>query len=371
MTPKEKFFLFKQSKRFCAAPWSNLCLNPDGNVRTCCVGGTDLGNIKKQTIEEILSGDKLKEIKTTLINDQHHDNCKSCVSRENATPWLRGFYNDLAKYADINYYNLDSFLLTGLDIRWSNSCNFMCVYCVPKLSSSIANELGIKIKSDDVGKEKLMAWALHNQHTLKEVYLAGGEPLLMKENQEFLKNLDKNVKLRINTNLSNLDDRNPLFNLIKQFKNVEWIISVDNTHDRYEYTRYGSNWENFVRYCQDLASNNQYEFIFNVVYFVGNATTLDQDITVLSELIPQAKFSVNPVFHECLTSSNLPEHLKPIAKQNLKLLIEKDLKINERDLLSCVSELEKLSTDQQYQTFFDQIDKRRGTNWKKTFCELA
>ena len=45
MDPKTKYKLFKQSKNFCVVPWTNFELYTNGNVKTCSVGHTNMGNI--------------------------------------------------------------------------------------------------------------------------------------------------------------------------------------------------------------------------------------------------------------------------------------------------------------------------------------
>jgi len=70
MDAKKKFFLLKQAKNFCAAPWTNIYLHPNGSIRTCCVGQTDLGNIRQQSIEDILDSPELLQIKRDLVADK-------------------------------------------------------------------------------------------------------------------------------------------------------------------------------------------------------------------------------------------------------------------------------------------------------------
>ena len=71
MTPKEKFFLFKQSRHFCSVPWNHIKIDTDGSVATCVNGTNYLGNITKDEIDDILSNSDLLEIKKTYL-DIHH-----------------------------------------------------------------------------------------------------------------------------------------------------------------------------------------------------------------------------------------------------------------------------------------------------------
>jgi len=374
MDPKRKFFLFKQSTNFCAAPWTNLYLEANGDILTCCVGQTVLGNIRTTKLEDILNNSIVKEIRTRLFNDSTHENCTVCQNfKSTNNPWQRGHYNDLAKNVDIDYTQ-NNFVLNSVDLRWSNTCNFKCIYCSPKFSSSLEKELKVTFSNGEHGNQDVMAFALANQDNIKEIYLAGGEPLLMKENRSFLEQYTNfDTKLRINTNLSNINEKNSILSLIKQFKNVLWTVSIDNIEERYEYTRYGSNWEDFLKNVKTIQKFN-HSIRFNMVYFIGNAMTFDSDFNFLKKLVPGCDFSVVPVFrHDPISVRNLPRHLKEDAKSKLNKLI-KDLAITSslyNNLTNCINELDKDTNNLDYKQYFEDIDGRRQTNWQQIFPELV
>lgn len=374
MDPKRKFFLLKQSKNFCAAPWTNLYLEANGDILTCCVGQTVLGNIRNTHLSEILNGKTAVEIRNTLIKDQPHDNCTVCQKfNSDYDPWLRGHYNNLPKELDIDYDSTE-FNLAGVDLRWSNTCNFKCVYCEPKYSNGIERELNVTFSNGDYGNSEILDFVLTNQDNIKEIYLAGGEPLLMKENRQFLeqfKNFD--TKLRINTNLSNIDEKNSMLGIIKKFKDVLWTISVENIEERYEYTRYGGNWQQFLKNLNTVADLN-HTIRFNLVYFIGNALTFDTDFNFLKKMIPNSEFSVVPVIgHEAISSRNLPTNFKDQARSKLKSLLN-DVAIPLslcNNINNCIKELDEEPNELDYKQYFDSIDAKRGTNWKTVFPELV
>ena len=343
MDPKRKFFLFKQSNNFCAAPWTNLYLESNGNILTCCVGKTVLGNIRTQSLDEILAGSNARDIKQNLLEDQPHINCRVCNSLKSTDDsWLRGHYNNIGKLVDVDYSNVDIFSLGAVDARWSNTCNFKCVYCDPKYSSSIERETNIIFSNGDVGNDQVLNFILKNQANIKEIYLAGGEPLLMKENRLFLEQYTNfDTKLRINTNLSNINEKNSILSLIKRFKDVLWTISVENTKDRYEYTRHGGDWTEFVKNINTVQQLG-YTIRFNMIYFVGNALTFLEDFNFLKDLVPDCGFSVVPIIgFGAISSRNLPAQLKPQAQQDLTTLID-SLENNSalrNNIINCLNEL--------------------------------
>ena len=87
-----------------------------------------------------------------------------------------------------------------------------------------------------------------NVKQLRNVYLAGGEPMLMNENKQFLKLLleeNPNVTIRVNTNLSST--KTGVFELLCKFKNVHWTISVESIEKEYEYIRHHGSWKDFLK----------------------------------------------------------------------------------------------------------------------------
>lgn len=371
--PKQKFFLLKQSEYFCAAPWANLYLDSDGSVRTCCVGKQVLGNINTDSLDDILNSNIAVDIRNTLVKDQPHSNCVNCYNiGSNTDKWMRSHYNNLLKTHQFDFDH-NQFSLGSVDLRWSNTCNFKCIYCSPLFSSSIASEQGVTIPAIiDIKNFEMLKFVLANQDAIQEIYLAGGEPLLMKENIEFLTQFkNKKVKLRINTNLSNIHEKNNILNVIKEYENILWTISVDNVGNRYNYTRYGGQWSQF---CDNLKAIQAYGQIrFNMVYFIGNAITIDQDFQTLRNLVPSCEFSMVPVDgNSPIQAKNLPKHLKTSALAKLTDLL--GIANNQglcNNINNCISELNTDPTDSNYSNFFNNIDQLRGTNWKEVFPELA
>jgi MoaA/NifB/PqqE/SkfB family radical SAM enzyme len=156
-------------------------------------------------------------------------------------------------------------------------CNFACVYCGPHFSSRSlsANEVGVSeiattYTRTTTSSSNTTCWSQAPKR-LRHVYLAGGEPLLMKENLELLDRLNPEVNLRINTNLSKTNTQ--VFERICEFKNVHWTVSVESMHEEFEYIRYGGSWQDFqtnLNHIQKL----EHRISFNMIWFVLNAFSI-------------------------------------------------------------------------------------------------
>jgi organic radical activating enzyme len=155
--------------------------------------------------------------------------------------------------------------LTYLDLRLGHTCNLKCVMCSPHDSSRWVQDHKklLKRTTFPIVLEQ-MSWdgAEFNNNwyenpdfweqmyaqipNLKQVYFAGGEPLMIKEHKKFLQEIirqgyaDK-ILIRYNSNALLLDDET--IDMWKAFAKVKFAVSLDATDQRNYYIRYPSEWK--------------------------------------------------------------------------------------------------------------------------------
>ena len=262
------------NKALCPAPWVSLYIEPNGRVDNCCVGKNYLGNINQDGVQEIVFGEVNQLVQQTMLSGIYPKGCAWC---ENKSHSLQNRMFDIFPDRSEENYQVGTFKLQYLDARWSNTCNLACVYCSPALSSTWANELNIPVRIEKQKKNDLLDYVLNNVRTLKEVYLAGGEPLLMKENELLIKAIrDQNpdCKVLVNTNLTQISNSSIFDNLL-ELKNCRWLVSVDDMQQRFEYMRYPAKWSEFVTNLELLRSKFDLDMIaFNMVFTSINALTI-------------------------------------------------------------------------------------------------
>jgi MoaA/NifB/PqqE/SkfB family radical SAM enzyme len=268
------------NKCFCPMPWAGLMYNFDGTVKNCIRSAGPIGNVKNNSIEEILHGAVNADTQQSMLQDQPGSNCYPCYELEGSKQKHnivsdRIFYIKELKRIPLDVYRPGNHELNAIDVRWSNLCNFACVYCSPEYSSQWASELKVfAITPDNTQKENFKKYIFDHAPQLKHVYLAGGEPLLMKENLELLERLQQtnpDVNLRINTNLSKVDTK--VFDLICEFKNVHWTVSVETMDDEFEYIRYGGRWQDFLDNLSRIKQLD-HKISFNMLWFLLNYKSL-------------------------------------------------------------------------------------------------
>jgi len=270
MTPKEVL----TNSTFCPIPWTGLMYNGfDGTVKNCIRSAGTIGNINETPIERVVHGNTNVLIQNKIVSDSAVPSCRTCYDLEHGKKGFdiisdRKFYIRELKNVSLDTYRAGNFDLKTIDVRWTNLCNFACVYCNPEFSSRWADELDIKQQTPtEQQRANFKQYIFDRADQLEHVYLAGGEPLLMRENLELLDLLDPNVNLRINTNLSKVDTR--VFERVCKFKNVHWTVSVETIEDEFEYIRHGGRWQDFqdnLTYIQALG----HKITFNMLHFLLN-----------------------------------------------------------------------------------------------------
>ena len=367
------------NRAFCPVPWTGLMYNFDGNVKNCIRSAGSIGNIKSNDIEQILKQDV--DIKLDMQNAHKFARCQPCYDLEKEKNNLniisdRVFYLKELRDVDHTLYDTTNFELHTVDVRWTNLCNFACVYCGPEFSSKWASERAVTIMTPiDNQLEKFKQYIFERAPQLKHVYLAGGEPLLMKENLEFLQLLKKtnpNVNLRINTNLSKVDTG--IFDLVCEFKNVHWIVSVETIEQEYEYIRHGGSWSDFITNLH-VINRLGHKISFNMLYFLLNYRSIFVCIDYLKQLgFHNNSFIVGNLLQpEYLNIRHLPDsELEKVKKQLMDKINERPgylLENGYRNVLQYIDQpMQKNLKDSLAQ--LKQLDIRRGLDSTKIFKDL-
>jgi MoaA/NifB/PqqE/SkfB family radical SAM enzyme len=264
---------------YCAAPWRGLHINPRGDVKTCCAGDPNmLGNLNTSTIEEILHGPVLQEIRQTIRSGEPHAYCYNCVQAERYGRSERNWHNDVSPEFNCSTAVDDDHTPVLIDVRWNTTCNLSCNYCGEACSSKWASIKQIPVKSgarpyyNDV-----CDYLAKHRDSIREVALVGGEPLLLPENERLLDVIPDGCIVTLITNVSVDLANNKIFQKLSKRKRVGWSLSFDNVYDRFEYVRHGGKWELLLKnltLIQDLMQTQGHWGGIHAVYNLYNATRL-------------------------------------------------------------------------------------------------
>lgn len=369
---------------FCVIPWTGFELEPGGNVKNCIISKEKLGSLNNQNIEEILKNNKTLEIKQDMLEGRYPSNCEGCYFQEkhrdknfNNISSRTYYAKEIGPHISPNLFdNKENFELRHIDLRWSNKCNQACVYCGSDYSSKWAKELNISVNSDNKQKDKLKKYVFENIKNLKNIYMAGGEPLLMNENKELLNLLleeNSDVHLRINTNLSHTNTG--VFGLIQKFKNVHWTVSVESIKEQYEYIRFGGNWKKFLDNLKLIQSNNSHKITFNMLYFILNYDSIFDCVSYFKNLgFHNNSFVIGPLYTPIYFNIlNLPDKDIENLKQKFMDEINKKpgfiLQNSYENILKYLNEPFDKNLKGTYNNL-KMLDKRRNVNSEMVFPKL-
>jgi MoaA/NifB/PqqE/SkfB family radical SAM enzyme len=357
-----------------------LYVSPDGTIKTCTQGGT-YGDLTNNTIEEILSNNKYKTLRQEILKDTITENCKKCLSFENITDAgefnsLRNLYNQLSIKSSVDHTDVSQFKLAALDLHWSSLCDLKCVTCWHEQSSSIAKEQSMPVKhTPPAVANKLIDYIVKNQTELKEIYMSGGEPTLIKYNLKLLQQIEKrsDLLIRVNSNMQWQQD-NAIIQEILKFPNVMFTCSIDGLGEKFNYIRRGGNWNNTLNNIKFLQAQTNVDLRANTVFFVLTAQELPDIIDYFMQEIGAIDHTINQVTmgQEKLRCRNLPIQIKQQVKTRLQDYLVKysdNLNIS-GNIKNCLVELEHDSIDD-YRQYFDDIDLLQGSNWRNLYPELT
>jgi pyruvate-formate lyase-activating enzyme len=298
---QDKIAAVSGSKTFCVLPWIHFATRPNGDMRLCCSANASgagenhtVGLVKnergqpanfgRETPMSAWNNEYMKDVRLTMLEGKIPASCSKCIAEESKGVaskriWETGSWmedgidvEELIKQTQEDGTVPEK--LVYLDLRLGHTCNLKCVMCSPHDSSQWvgdhkkvyplfqAKELKEQMQWDrkdfnnkwhenpDFWKE--MYAQIPN---LKQVYFAGGEPLMIREHKWFLEEIirqgyaDK-ILIRYNTNGLLVDDE--IIELWKKFKKVKVGFSIDAVGDRNYYIRYPSDWATIERNLHKL-----------------------------------------------------------------------------------------------------------------------
>jgi pyruvate-formate lyase-activating enzyme len=270
-----------------------------------------------------------------------------------------------------------------IEIRPSNKCNIMCRMCDDMHSHLIEKEyikIGWPIQTDQWRMQDF-PWERINFDTVKRIHYTGGDPTVMPEFYTFLRRCIKqnqtNFYLTIGTNGHKISAT--VWDLLKEFPNVNFSVSFDGYKKVNDYIRWGSDFESIRKNCY-LILEKGHQLAFQTVFMMYNATRIHEVYEFYDREFPGHNTLVQP-------ASDINNYLgpwhNPLKEQVLESMYRcRETKVyhnNGRNADNLVDEVISRYQNHKYDPklladFFaynDQLDKSRGSRLEDYIPELA
>jgi len=428
------------NKSFCILPWIHLATRPNGDVRLCCTANAsgagvsdvkDIGlvkrdgiamNLKYHTIEEVWNCEQMKHTRLAMLNGDQIDSCRKCYEEESSgivskRQWETEIWRDRIDFdsvlASTGQDGSVPVQIPYFDLRLGNACQLKCVMCSPHDSSSWIKEWKImfpsytnaNLKSDQnwdtdfdynwYQKGSFLESMKNQSGLIKELYFAGGEPLLIPEHYRILEFMVEtgsaaNCVLRYNSNGLKLSDR--LFNLWSYFKEVKFNFSIDALGEKNDYIRYPSRWNDIEENLHRLDETPDNITVniacaIQILNVLSVTDLIDWKLHKNFKKINRAPYGAGLIgthlvyLPSYLNVRVLPTEIKEQAKQKITLFCSK---IQSKEFLDnpyglqrwrgLIKYMEKKDWSNklpQFSEYIKSLDRSRGTDFKSIFPEYS
>ena len=393
---------------FCPYPWTQVYIEPTGNLQACCravpVAGESLGNIKTESIAEIFNNENFVRLREEFLNGNKPAMCQECWTKERmGMASGRGIANKNHPGGMQRFGSVTADLkgIEFLDLRFSNLCNLACVTCGPGLSSSwkpLREKMRGVAGSPDAPKvetslrEDFLTSLEPCVAGLRQINFAGGEPLLMPEAWAVLDWLGRHpsrpferVKFHWQTNGSVLGIQGrSIAEHLSAIRHWEMAMSIDEANaERLHYIRHPlkldkwlENWKALAA-CADEAGRRLTVAPTWSVLNLHRISACVEEWVALGIPIEAIRFHQLAIGHTVFSACYTPDAYKEAAAKSIAKTI--GLVGKSKEQTRQTQEIKALgkflfSSAQAHtanrRDFIHRLDAARGTDIAKTFPEL-
>ena len=377
--------------------------------------------IRKQMLEGVRPSEcdycwRIEDLDNEYFSDRHY---------KTSDYWAWDRFDEIAKSNPSDNVNP-----SYLEVSFSNVCNFKCAYCSPEVSSKWLEEIKqwgpypttqsnhnlewlkkvgrypYKHSDNNPYVNAFWKWFPDILPTLKVFRITGGEPLMSKDIWKIFDYLRNNpqpsLELAINSNLcveTKLFDRfiEEIQTLDNCVKKIDIYTSLESVGEQAEYVRFGLKFDQWCSNVKTILSKTTHDVL---IMTTVNALSVSTMVDFL-ELIMEFRREFNTSFEKnripisvnylrwppYLDARILPKDMKLILADNIYNKAENCTKYFSQDKYAriyleeldqikrfCDYLLQEEDYTQQRTDFVDFIreyDKRRSTNFIKTFPEIS
>ena len=366
---------------YCPIPFIHQFISTDG-ISYCCASERK----KDINLDEFETSEYLAKVREDITTGKIPDGCQNCHNQEKM-----GITS--LRMSAIAEYGFDTFgpPISYLDLRYNNLCNLGCRMCGPEFSSTWEKQTNehqelrqFLASPTRVEYDQILEHVEKNIHNLKKINFTGGEPLLIKEHLDVIRLLvkygkTKEIGIATTSNLSVTNSQ--WFQLLSDFQDVHWTISLDGIENVAEYIRWPCQWKVIDENIKKLLKFNNNSIHINATLSIY--ALLDLSNLVRYYLYLKKNIRGDGYFSFTVGTCDYPKHLSMNAipmefreKIHNELLKARDLLENDPDSKSAYDTFNGLINYKnhpndllikQFWSYTNTLDKIRNQNFNSTF----
>lgn len=381
------------SPTFCVLPFVAMHVSAPGGLRPCCM--FDYQAITHEFKDFPAWREQgLAELKKNLISGVQDPRCGVCWQHEKS-----GAPSHRLRHNEIFHEDLVEILkdpegtrpFRMLHLDFDNLCNLKCIMCTPMFSSSLQTEIWANRDRWEPFQPYMqrppVPWHEHElfdqligqMHSVQEIFITGGEPLMNPGTLRMLELVDlSNKTLTVTTNGTHVNSR--ILDLLSRAGKLHVMISLEGVGAQNDYVRSGSDWKDITENITKLQSltNWKYDGIgVNHTLQITSAWTLPALITWCMER--EIGMSINPLINpRHLHCSGMKDQWRDRLIGDLTALAQHQLARSSKTLPwihSTVHYLDQLQHDpavtERFLSYVAMLDSIRGTDFHRTFPPIA
>ncbi len=395
----------------CPLPFEHLFINNAGILNACCLSypqyaakdefGFEIRDrsVLQNGLKRAWNSSYIQSTRELTTRQLWPEACQTCRSQETA-----GIRSRRQQELELSKNLVADPEIRTMDLRIGNVCNLACRMCSPFSSVALVQEWSDSKNPKPIEMEnsirayRNLDWRNWSEISeiwdelfeisseVHEINFAGGEPFLNLAHVGYLKKLvqaelSPEIRISYNTNLTVIPDW--LESVVRNFKNVRIMVSVDGVGKLGEFIRHPLKWDRFESnlHCLDQMKQKlggNLDVAFNTTVQTYNLFGLTDLLSYLrnSPFRHLPKTTVANLLHNpsYFNIANLPAEIKSLAKIKIENF-QNEIQCSDVDVfLSTV--LQHMSTESDQKSFAEfQIatefyDRKRGQNFGSLVPEM-
>jgi hypothetical protein len=334
---------------------------------------------------ELVNNSQVNFDTNPLLLRLREENQAGIASKECKVCWDQEKYTGRSlRTSSIDYYH-DSlhtpYQVSGpqnLDWNVEPICNAKCIICGSYHSSAWAAEnhqfgqgFPLPIRTASTAKHNSIIDAI-DFSTLKRIYFNGGEPVLSQDPELILQRLAdsgnlKNTKIAFNMNGSRMPSDH-MITLLKQAAHVTVFFSIDGTEQQFEYIRYPLNWDTVKVNIDKIIQLGFDEICMTTALGIHNLHIIQRTEDWWKDFTKNcSNHMVVSNTYQLVTGALSISSASELVKNQILKDFDNAVEPAAELVTSCLS---ACAGNDQWISWLDRLDGRRGLNWQQTLPEL-